>query len=132
MSGILQFLGRPVFEALTPAEVRAAGSSVQLWRLTADFTVLTPSHGEITVPAGFVSDFASVPAAVPRWIIDDDSPTILYGCVVHDYLYTCQTLPRQVADEILRECMLACGANSLLAALVYRAVRLGGAGHWAA
>ena len=120
--------------ALAPCELRRRESKVQLWEVLAPIGYVT-SAGPITVPAEFVSDFASVPRPA-KLVIDDDDPRILAGSILHDYVYSRRghmergILTREQADGLLREAMLACGASALLAGLVYRAVRLGGAGHW--
>jgi len=135
MSGVVKFLGRPVLEALTPAEVRAHGSRAQLYALREPFAVVLPDGVQIVVPAGFVSDFASVPAAA-HWYLDDEAPEILYPALVHDWLYAVQGVldvhrfTREECDEIFRRLMLACGARPAQAWVAHRAVRLCGAAHW--
>lgn len=124
--------------AYHPDELKAVESDRQLYALLEDFRYLSETFGEIVVPAGFVTDFASIPAAA-LWYVDDDSPQILFGSVVHDYLYTRRgdlglgtrvVFTRQQADQVLREAMLACGARPTQALVVYGCVRLGGGGHW--
>lgn len=142
MSGVVHFIGRPVLEALTPQEVRARKSSAQIYRMYDDFSVELPSFGldvtrfgAIVIPRGFETDFASIPRFA-LWYVDDDAPCILYGAITHDYLYSIggalplRRLTREECDHILRICMLACGARTTQAAVVYRAVRLRGAPHW--
>lgn len=133
----VRFAGRLVLAALAPAELRARNASAQLWMLAGEFAVLSQNFGRVVVPAGFVGDLASV----PRWALpylDDDAPEILYGSIVHDWIYSRQgelpgrRLTRAEADELLRLCMLACGARPAQARLVWLAVRLGGGGHWKA
>lgn len=124
--------------AYHPEELKAVESDRQLYALLEDFRYVSDVFGEIVVPAGFVTDFASIPAGA-LWYVDDDSPAILFGSVVHDYLYTrCGDLGlgsrvsfnRQQADAVLREAMLACGARPAQALVVYLAVRAGGGSHW--
>ncbi len=135
MSGVVRFLGRPVLEALTPAEVRAQGSRAQLYALREPFAVVLPDGVQIVVPAGFVSDFASVPAAA-HWYLDDEAPEILFAAIVHDWLYAVQgfldvhQFTREECDEIFRRLMLACGARPAQAWVAHRAVRLFGRAHW--
>ena len=100
-----------ILRALSPAELLAFRSSAQLYQLEEDFGFRS-SLGDIVAPAGFLTDFASVPALTKAYL-DDDSPAILFGSVIHDWLYTRGgvleklTLPRLQADAILREAMLA-------------------------
>lgn len=127
-----------VLRALAPEEVASAESPRQLYQLREEFRFASADFGEIVVPVGFVTDFASIPRAA-LWYVDDDDPAILFASVVHDYLYTRKgdlglgtrfTFSRQDADKVLREAMLASGARPAQAWVVYQAVRLGGGSHW--
>lgn len=136
MSARVEFIGRPALEALTPEEVREqSGDGSQLYRLREPFACVSEVFGRIEVPTHFLSNFASIPSAA-LWYIDDDAPEILFGSLVHDYLYACQgylpdmILTRRQADELLRDAMLACGATRTQAAVVFSAVRLCGGKHW--
>ena len=57
------------------------------------------SQDTVTVPVGFVTDFASIPQALQA-IIRANGPYIL-PAVVHDYLYWKQSCTREQADRIL-------------------------------
>lgn len=136
MPAAISFPLRPLLSALHPDEVRAAGRTAQLYELRAPFECVLPDGRRLTVPAGYLTDFASIPAAA-LWYVDDDAPEILYGSIVHDWLYSCQgatgdgqNFTRRAADELLRASMLACGASAMEARVVYAAVRLGGGSHW--
>ena len=136
MSSVIQFFGNLDLRALTPPEVRLRKSEVQLYRLLVDFTVFVPYVGRITVPAGFETDFASIPRIVWSWLSPED-PVILFPSIVHDYLYSMRgmveglpAVTREQADDVLRDAMLACGARSSQAWVVHKAVRMGGASHW--
>lgn len=92
--------------------------------------------GEIIVPAGYRTDFASIPRAAWSYM-DPEDPVILYGSVVHDWLYThAGQLPdgraysRELADKILREAMASCRARRDQLFFVYNALRLFGGSHW--
>ena len=82
----------------------------------------------VTVPAGFVTDFASIPRIVwpllPKWG--------KYGLasVVHDYLYAVGRGLRSDADAALLEAMEDLHESSWRYSLVYRGVRLVGDGPW--
>lgn len=132
----VQFVGRPVIEALTPREVREQnGGGAQLYVLREPFACVSEQFGTIIIPAGFMSDFASIPRAA-LWYLDDDSPEILFGSLVHDYLYSLKgalperSVTRQQADDLLRDSMLSCGASRLQAAVVCTAVRTFGKSYW--
>lgn len=89
----------------------------------------------ITVPAGFVSDFASVPRAL-RSIIDNDDPGVVMPSIVHDYLYRHSgkvpggPFSRLEADDLMLEGMEVCGLPPTKRRLVYIAIRVGGAFTW--
>ena len=82
------------------------------------------SGDRITVPAGFVTDFASSPPAV--WSIIP--PWGKYGkaAVVHDYLYQTKARTRKEADDIFREGMVVLKVDPVRVFLMYWAVRLFG------
>lgn len=99
------------------------------WLLTAAFTYLTDvGHiGAVHVPAGFVTDFASVPKVLWNLL----PPTGSYGkaAVIHDFLYrTDGAATRAEADAILLEAMAALGVGWWTRRTIYYGVRIGG--HW--
>jgi hypothetical protein len=83
---------------------------------------------QITVPAGFVTDFASIPL-IFRGVL---SPTGQPGraAIVHDYLYWDQSCTRPQADRILLLAMIESRVSLVTRQAVYRAVRLGGGTGW--
>ncbi len=83
----------------------------------------------ITVPKGFVTDFASIPQ--PFWSAGL-SPNGLYSkaAVVHDYLYWTQTCTRKQADNLLMIAMKESGVRATTRQLVYEGVDLGGERAW--
>lgn len=84
--------------------------------------------GEIDVPAGFVTDFASIPRAL--WVVLP--PTGGYGkaAVVHDAIYRTPSLPftRGQADGIFRDAMADLGVGWFTRQTMWLGVRAGG-GH---
>ncbi|MGJ5199633.1 DUF1353 domain-containing protein [Bradyrhizobium sp. HKCCYLRH1030] len=83
---------------------------------------------EVTVPAGFVTDFASIPR--PFWTLLRPDGEYAYAAVIHDYLYWTQTRPRHVCDQILKLAMEDFGVGTVTATTIYEAVRLGGGLAW--
>lgn len=78
----------------------------------------------ITVPAGFVTDFASVPRLPFTWLLAGG-----YGnraAVVHDWLYLHHTTSRRRADKVFLEALRACGVARWRAWGMYTALRLCG------
>ncbi len=62
------------------------------------------SAQEITVPVGFVTDFASIPPALQSII--QKNGNYLLPAVVHDYLYWDQSCTRAQADQIFLLAMI--------------------------
>lgn len=91
-----------------------------------------PELGVIEVPAGFVTDFASVPR--PFWNLEPPLGDAGKAAVVHDYLYAnrglCGRLSRAQADAIFRRALGDSGVAGWKRGLLWAAVRLGGAGGW--
>jgi hypothetical protein len=82
----------------------------------------------ISVPAGFVTDFASIPfifwSVLPFWG--------KYGkaAIVHDYLYFTKPCSRAFADYIFLEAMRVCNCPNWQSTVMYLAVRLFGCLAW--
>ena len=97
------------------------------WVLLAPLVVVAANR-LIRVPAGFVTDFASVPR-IPFAFM-------LFGNVghrsatVHDYLYSTGQVSRADADAILKELLQAEGAGTIRANLMYAGVRVAGGSHY--
>lgn len=86
----------------------------------------------IAVPAGFVTDFASVPWGF--WNLEPPLGDAGKAAVVHDYLYATKGLggrySRAQADGIFRQALGALGVPLWKRTLLWAAVRIGGAGGW--
>jgi len=82
----------------------------------------------ITVPEGFVTDFASVPRIF--WAII--SPVDRHGkaAVIHDYCYATGIYNRKVSDVIFLECLDVLGVEPWKQWCMYKAVRIGGWRAW--
>jgi hypothetical protein len=95
------------------------------WRLLAPFSYLDPDHGLIEVPAGFETDFASV----PRWPLT----FALFGqygqaaAVLHDWLYSIGQLSRADADRVFLNALRSSGIARWRAYAMWAGVRIGGA-----
>ena len=82
---------------------------------------------QITVPAGFSNDLASVPRLpLAYWLAGN---TAHKSGVVHDYLYSVK-VPRNLADEVFMACMKAEGVPGWRRSLMYAAVRAFGGGYY--
>ncbi|MCY1285259.1 hypothetical protein D9M70_341890 [compost metagenome] len=94
------------------------------WRLLAPFSYLDPDFGRVDVPAGFVTDFASVPR-IPV-IFDLIGAYGHAAALLHDYLYATGMVPRADADRIFRGALRASGIARWRAWLMWSGVRAGG------
>lgn len=83
-----------------------------------------PSEEIVTVPAGFVTDLASVPRAL--WSIFPPHGSWAKAAIVHDYLYSSGKTSRVYADRVFLEGMEVLGVPLLKRQLMYWAVRLFG------
>lgn len=94
------------------------------YRLTAPLEYYSAVMGAVViVPAGFVTDFASVPA--PGRILISGHGHDRWAAVVHDYLYHTKH-DRKQADAIFLEALEVSGVNVIKRRVMYRAVRTGG------
>lgn len=101
----------------------------QRYRVVGAFVYHSDLIGRIEVPEGFLTDFASIPRILWRYL-DPEDPCVLYPSVVHDYLYSAQPCSREVADKVFVEAMALAGARWDQRVAAYRAVRMFGGGHW--
>jgi len=107
-------------EFLTTLDVRKLEG--RDWLLLAPFVVAVDGEA-IKVPAGYVTDFASV----PRWPL----AFMLTGglgeksATVHDWLYEIKA-GRDYADNVLRALLIAEGEPEWRARAMYAGVRVGG------
>lgn len=100
------------------------------WRLLASLGYSSDLIGQVTVPAGFVTDLASVPRLPVAFFLAGGLAHA--AAVVHDWLYTTHQTDRATADSVFREACQACGVSRWRAYLMWLGVRAGGAGSWGA
>lgn len=82
------------------------------------------NYGFITVPKGFVTDYASVPRGL--WNLFPPHGKYSAGAVIHDYLYRRTLLDRKFCDRVFLEAMELLGVNWFSRHTIYRGVRLFG------
>lgn len=95
------------------------------WKLLKEFSYHVgeeTSDEVITVPVGFITDFASIPRLF--WTLIGP-PAGEYGkaAVIHDFLYHIQTTTRKYADEVFYEAMQVLGVPFWKRWLMYHSVR---------
>lgn len=96
----------------------------QTWKLAHPLVYQSDIAGLITVPDGFVTDFASVPRIPIAYTLAGD--TAHAAAVVHDYLYGNPSVKRRVADAVFKEAMAVSGVPWWRRQLMWSAVRVFG------
>lgn len=99
----------------------------QLYRLLSEFRYQSGVAGLIVVPAGYVTDLASI----PQIMLSLFGEIAQEPAVPHDFAYSTGCVSRAVADAMLREACLLTGVPAWKAELIYLGVRVGGGSHWA-
>ena len=118
-----------------PLEYERYGTSLvsgrSLYKLTKEFSYVigsldNPISWEITVPAGFITDFASVPYPFYIWIRPDGP--LAKAAVIHDYLYTYYSFDNghQVPDAIFYEAMLNSNISKIMAWIIWKLISIFG------
>jgi hypothetical protein len=117
---------------LTELKVQKIGA--RRWRLLEDLLFYSEKYqGYVMVPAGFETNFASIPRLF--WIRFPPVDVYDPAATVHDAAYEnqLQTIMgariytiKDVADDLFYEGLIACGVNERDAKIMYRAVRIGG------
>jgi hypothetical protein len=85
-------------------------------------------YKEVTVPKGFVTDFASIPKVFWSLLRPDGEYT--YAAIIHDYLYWTQTRSREESDQIFKLVMRDFSVDSIKAEAIFSIVRFGGGYAW--
>ena len=121
----MPFLSKLQVELVDQEAAEGRGS----WRLIAPLVFESAVAGRtLEVPAGFVTDFESVPR-VPI-VFDELGDRAAEAAAVHDWLYASHLVDRETADKLLREAAIETGVTVTQAQLIYLGVRVFGASHW--
>jgi hypothetical protein len=78
----------------------------------------------ITVPAGFITDFASVPRIPVAFLLTADAGHA--AAVIHDWAYTTHFVSRAKSDALFREALRSSGEPAWRVWLMWLGVRIGG------
>lgn len=111
----------------TPADMRMVGQ--YSFELLAPFEYHVgdyPSDEVIRVPAGFVTDLASIPRAL--WSVLPPHGRYAKAAIVHDWMYVEAYKTKAYADQVFLEAMGVLGVGKVRRTLMYFAVRLFGRG----
>ncbi|WP_433693187.1 DUF1353 domain-containing protein [Paraburkholderia phenoliruptrix] len=107
----------------------ATGKDDGQWELLADLIYQSDVAGRrFTVPAGFITNFASVPRIPIVYELAGD--TASNAATVHDYLYSTHIVSRSVADSVLREASAVTDVPDWRRQLMWAGVRLFGWLYW--
>lgn len=87
-----------------------------------------PKLPAVSVPKGFVTDFASIPRIL--WSILPPDGDYTYPSIIHDYLYWTQNTSRAIADEVFKSAMIDFKISSSEINSIYSGVRAGGQAAW--
>lgn len=107
--------------------------SARRWRVERAFEYhvgFEDSSEVISIPQGFITDFASVPRIF--WVLFPPDGKYTQAAVVHDYLYMRHGIlaereySRKRCDQIFLEAMKVLGVPLLTRRIMYTAVRIGG------
>ena len=77
----------------------------------------------ITIPKGYVTDFASLPKFILRWFKPADDRWAK-AALLHDYACSTHSYSRAMCDLIFLEAMLVLGTPWWIAQMFYRSVTL--------
>jgi len=113
---------------LTDLDVRRLPNG-RHWMLLSPLRYETRGGLGIEVPAGFVTDLASIPRGF--WTIFPPVGSYDWAAVIHDYLYRIDSIPvvtQAEADRIMRDAMEDSGTGWWTRQVVYRTLRVFG-GH---
>ena len=113
--------------SFTPLEVEVL-SDGKHYKLTKDMIVFSHRVGVTVVPAGFVTDMASVPRGF--WSLFPPTGPWSKAAVYHDYLYQMGTLSRAEADREFVDGMRALGVCWPTRMAMWAALRLFGGIAW--
>ena len=78
----------------------------------------------ITVPFGFITDFASVPRIF--WSVLPPDGEYTQAAVLHDYMYNEKLYERKICDDIFLEAMTVLKVPGWKRRIIYYAVRMFG------
>jgi len=102
---VFSFLGREVGKFLDPLQTEDTRKTIggrPVYELIHQFRYIRDSGEVIVVPAGFETDFASVPRffwrIIPPWLGR-------WGACVHDWCYRTRIYSRKESDAVFYECL---------------------------
>ena len=120
-----EFKGRLAVECLDDtAEQPDLWVLIKPLQVELTWTATPPVTQLLTIPTGFITDFASVPRMPLVYLAVGGMGE--RAAVVHDYLYGGGLCSRADADAVFRACLIACRVSRWRAWLMWAGVRLAG------
>lgn len=115
-------MSRAVFPDQLDLRDHGLRGDIRMFRLIGPFTCYS-SYGTITVPAGFITDGASIPRVF--WTLLMPFGPYFAAAIIHDYLYSDLNMrfTREQSDLIFKEAMFNLGLDWPRREAIYRAVR---------
>ena len=107
--------------ALFLTELDARQETEEYWRLLAPLVYVDDDGSVIEVPAGFPTDFASIPRGL--WNIFPKSGLHNKAAVVHDWLCVTKPMDSDEAHAVFYRALGACGVSWWKKRLMYWAVK---------
>jgi hypothetical protein len=99
------------------------------WKLLAPLIYNSDLLGRLViVPAGFVTDFASVPRLPVAYLLTANCGH--EAAVLHDFAYTAHDMTRAQADDLFAEALAVGGEPGWRRGLMWAGVRVGGWWAW--
>lgn len=129
ISGSCVFRCREIDRAAPPSPgVRPSGNNRAFILLEPMVYVVGSTGVRIVVPAGFVTDYASIPQSL--WGLYSPHDQYSRAAIVHDYLYWSQLCTRAQADNLLMIAMKESEVPEHTRQVVYEGVHLFGNASW--
>lgn len=115
--------------ATIPPENVKPFESYSEWLLIEDLPyAIRDTNKEITIPKGFVTDYASIPRAFCMLLPQQGRYS--RSAIIHDYLYWKQECSRKQSDRLMFVAMTESGVDSDTRDKIYKAIRLFGQTAW--
>ena len=115
----------------TPLIVESMDDS-RKWKLIEPFEFYLITKGKkehtIVVPAGFITNFASIPRIF--WSVLPPYDKYGKAAVIHDYCYYYHLFPRKKCDQIFKAGMKVLNVPKWKMSVIYHVVRLFGKSHY--
>lgn len=118
----MKFIGKFITEDLPGGE--------DVWKVSLPFSFIDSKGIRHGVPAGFISDGASIPRVLWPVVGHPRDTDIGQAAALHDLQYRYATVSRKRADEIICEGMECLGASWAKRKAVYAGLRMGGWVAW--